>query len=289
MSQLSSNNDRAESPDRSSSLPLRRRQGNRKIALASGVVRELGPVETIRAAAAGSWDMVGLWVDPDSWTDAMTADVCAAFAETGLSAIDVEVIWIQPGPLDPAHLRILDVGLAIGAANALVVSSDKDTSATIEKFAALCAHVAGTSLRVALEFGLFSEVKTIHAANAILDAVDHPSAALLVDTLHLSRSGSTAADVAATPRHRLTYAQICDAPASGPDTLDGSAILEEARWDRLQVGEGALDIAGMIAALPPGIPLSVELRSRAFNQAWPDPAARSQVTAEVTRAFLRQL
>jgi sugar phosphate isomerase/epimerase len=206
-----------------------------------------------------------------------------------LSAIDVEAIWIQPGPLDPAHLRILDIGLAVGAANALVVSSDADASATAEKFAALCAHVAGTPLRVALEFGLFTEVKTIHAANAILDEVNHPSAALLVDTLHLSRSGGTAADVAATPRRRLTYAQICDAPASGPDTLDASAIIEEALWGRLQVGEGALDVASIIAALPPSIPLSVELRSRALNQGWPDPEARSQVTAEVTRAFLRRL
>jgi sugar phosphate isomerase/epimerase len=291
MSQLSSNNDRAGGPDSgpdSGSLLLRHGHGNRKIGLASGVLREFGPVETIHAAAAGGWDMVGIWVDPHSWTDATTADVCTALLVTGLSVIDVEVIWIQPGPLDPAHLRILDVGLAVGAANALVVSSDSDASATAEKFAALCAHVAGTSLHVSLEFGLFSEVKTIHAANAILDAVDHPSAALLVDTLHLFRSGSTAADVAAIPRHRLTYAQICDAPALGPDTLDGNAILEEARWDRLQVGEGELDVAGMIAALPPGIPLSVEMRSRAMEQSWPDPAARSQLVAKVTRAFLGQ-
>jgi sugar phosphate isomerase/epimerase len=288
MSQLSSRIDQADLPHGVNS-PLSHDHGSRKIGLASGVVRELGPVETIRAAAAGGWDMVGLWVDPDSWTDATTVDVCAALAETGLPVIDVEVIWIQHGPLDPAHLRILDIGVAVGAANALVVSSDTDASATVEKLAALCAHVADTPLRVALEFGLFSEVKTIHAANAILDAVDHPSAALLIDTLHLSRSGSTAKDVAATARHRLTYAQICDAPASGPHTLDTSAILEEARWDRLQVGEGALDVSGMIAALPPDIPLSVELRSRALEQNWPDPAARSRVTAEVTRAFLKQL
>jgi sugar phosphate isomerase/epimerase len=260
--------------------------GNRKIGLASGVVKELSPVETIHAAAAGGWDMVGLWVDVDSWTDATTTAVCTALKETGLSPIDVEVIRIQPGPLDPAHLRILDIGLAVGAPNALVMSDDPDAEATAEKLAAFCAHVEGKPLRVALEFGFFSEVKTIHAANAILDAVNHPSAALLVDTLHLFRSGSTAADVAATPRHRITYAQVCDAPASGPEASDKAAFLYEARWDRFQVGEGALDVAGMIAALPPGVPLSVEIRSRALNEGWPDPAKRSRVTAEATRAFL---
>lgn len=286
MSWSSTNHDQANPSD---SCNPQLKHGNREIGLASGVVRDVGPVETIHAAACGGWDMVGLWVDPDIWTDATTEEVLDALAETKLSVIDVEVIRIQPGPLDPKHLRILDVGIDVGAANALVVSQDPDASATAEKFAALCAHVSGKPLRVALEFGLFSEVKTIHAANAILDAVDHPSAALLVDTLHLSRSGSTAADIAATPRHRLTYAQICDAPASGPDPSDGKAILEEALWDRLQVGDGALDVAGMIAALPPGVPLSVEMRSKTLNEDLPNPSARSIVTAEATRAFLRRM
>lgn len=34
------------------------------ISLASGVVPEFGPVDTIEAARAGGFDMVGLWVDP---------------------------------------------------------------------------------------------------------------------------------------------------------------------------------------------------------------------------------
>lgn len=148
--------------------------------------------------------MVGLWVEPDQWTESTTREVAAALADTGLKPIDVEVIWIKPGRLDPAHLRILDIGGALGAANALVVSSDPDVGATTAKFAALCRHVEGTSLRVALEFGLFTDVKTIGAASAILRAVNHPSAALLIDSLHLTRSGGTAADVAAVPRAWLS-------------------------------------------------------------------------------------
>jgi sugar phosphate isomerase/epimerase len=258
----------------------------RPIALASGVVPEIGPVETVRAAAAGGWDMVGLWVEPATWTGQTTRDVAAALADTGLAPIDVEVIWIRPGPLDPAHLRILDIGVALGAANALVVSSDPDGGTTAAKLAALARHVADTDMRVALEFGLFTDVRTIHAASAILAAVDHPSAALLVDALHLARSGGTAQDVAALPRHWLSYAQLCDAPAPGADPGDADAILEEAVHGRLQTGEGSLDLAGLLAALPPGLPLSVELRSRALALQWPDPAARARVTAEATRAFL---
>ncbi|HEY0315531.1 MAG TPA: sugar phosphate isomerase/epimerase [Sphingomonas sp.] len=258
----------------------------RRIGLASGVVPEIGPVETVRAAAAGGWDMVGLWVEPEHWSDATTREVVAAVTDTGLGVIDVEVIWIKPGPLDPAHLHILDIGVALGASNALVVSSDPDTGATAAKFAALCAHITDTPLRPALEFGLFTEVKTIGAASAILDAVAHPAAALLIDTLHFTRSGGTIADIAAVPCHRLSYAQICDAAFPGADPGDAEAILEEAVHGRLQTGDGGLDIAGVLGALPPDLPLSIELRSRALYAGWPDPAARSRVTAEATRAFL---
>lgn len=258
----------------------------RSIALASGVVPEFTPVETVAAAAAGGFDAVGLWVEPALWGPAASAAVRARLADTGLAAMDVEVIWIKPGLADPNHLRILDAGLEVGAANALVVSSDPDMGATAAKFAALCAHVEGTPLRVALEFGLFTDVRTIAMASRIVAAADHPNAALLVDALHLYRSGGTAANVRALPREWLSYAQICDAPGNGPSRDDAEAILEEAVYGRLQVGEGGLDLTGMLDALPPALPLSVELRSRALYDAYPDPAERARATAEATRRFL---
>jgi sugar phosphate isomerase/epimerase len=262
------------------------RQAARRIALASGVVPELSPEDTVSAAAAGGFDAAGLWVEIADWTASTTAGVRRRLADTGLEAMDVEVVWIKPGPLDPDHLRILDIGLAVGAANALVVSSDPDMDATAAKLAALCAHVAGSPLRIALEFGLFTEVKTIAAAAALLRAVDHDQAALLVDTLHLDRSGGTAADVRALPRSWFSYAQICDAPADRPAPDDADGIFQEAVYGRLLPGSGALDIAAVVAALPDGLPLSVELRSQALYDAWPDPAERARFTAAATRALL---
>lgn len=259
------------------------------IGLASGVVRELSPPDTVAAAAAGGFDSVGLWVEPDHWTAATTAEVRRRLADSGLRAVDVEVIWIKPGPLDPDHLRILDVGLEIEAANALVVSSDPDMAATTAKFAALCDHVTGAPLRVALEFGLFTDVKTIDMASSVLRHVDRPNAALLVDALHLDRSGGTAADVAQLPQGWLSYTQLCDAPATRPASDDAAAIIEEAVFGRMQLGTGALDLAGLVHALPANIPISVELRSQALYDAYPDAAERARATAQATRRFLSSL
>ena len=46
-----------------------------KISLASGVVPEFGPVETVDAAAGGGWDAAGLWVEPAHWTVETTRGV----------------------------------------------------------------------------------------------------------------------------------------------------------------------------------------------------------------------
>ncbi|WP_428310516.1 sugar phosphate isomerase/epimerase family protein [Hydrocarboniphaga sp.] len=257
-----------------------------RIALASGVVPELGPVATIAAAAAGGFDAVGLWVEPDQWSAGTVTEVRRGLRDSGLDLIDVEVIWIKPGPLDPAHRRILDIGLELGAANALVVSSDPDLCATMEKFEQLCEHVARAPLRVSLEFGLFTEVKDIGTASAIVSAVDHSNAALLVDALHLDRSGGTVADVAALPARWLSYVQLCDAPTQRPRRADAAGILQEAVYGRLQAGEGGLPLSALISVLPPGLPISVELRSQALYDAYPDAAARARVTALATRAFL---
>ncbi len=257
-----------------------------RIALASGVVPEFGPLETIRAAAAAGFDGVGLWVEPANWTTQIIRDSKAALADTALELIDVEVIWIKPDSDLDDHRACVDIGAELGARHVLCVSSDADHDATAAKLAALCRHAEGSGMRVALEFGIFTEVKSIDQAMAILDAVAHPLRALLIDPIHVDRSGTTAAQIAAVPRELLPYAQFCDAPATRPDPADFMAVITDAIDLREQCGDGGLPLADYYAALPAGIPLSIELRSKALRDGYPDPADRARVTAAATRAWL---
>ncbi|PZN95796.1 MAG: sugar phosphate isomerase/epimerase [Alphaproteobacteria bacterium] len=255
------------------------------IALASGVLPEFTPQVTARAAVSAGYDAVGLWVEPGEWTPATTAEVRAILADSALPVLDVEVVWLQPGPLDERHLGIIDVGRAVGAANVLVVSSDPDDAGTAAKLAALCAH-AGSDIRIALEFGIFTAVKTIGQAAAILAQVDHPAAALLVDPIHLARSGGTPGDVAALPRQLLAYAQFCDAGPLAYDLADAKAVITEAIDGRLLPGEGILPLGALLSALPAALPLSIELRSKALRDGYPDPNDRAAALARATRGFL---
>lgn len=256
------------------------------ISLASGVVPEFGPVETIRAARFGGFDAVGLWVDPETWTETTTREARAALADTGLPLVDVEVIWLQPGSDMAAHKKVIDVGAQLGAQNVLCVSSEADMGKTAARLNALCVHAEGTGLRVALEFGIFTAVKNLTMALSVLDRVAHPLRALLIDPIHVDRSLTSPADLAAIPRELLPYAQFCDAPAKRPDPADFAAIIEDAIDLRQQCGEGALPLAAMYQTLPPGIPLSIELRSKALRDGFPDPGERARAVAEATRRWL---
>jgi sugar phosphate isomerase/epimerase len=258
----------------------------RLISLAAGIMPEATPSQLIECAAASGFDFGGMWVEQDSWTPATTRAIRQQARDAGVELLDVEVAWIMPGAPDPWLAELVDIAAELGARNLLCVSSDPDMAATTAKFQTLVTLVAGTGVRVNLEFGLFTEVKTIHMARAVLDAVEGEAKALLVDTLHWARSGGTAEDLAAIPREWLSYCQPCDAPAEGPDTSDFDAIIDDAINRRLPLGQGGLALAAMLDALPDHLPLAVEERSAALRNAFPDLAERARQCARTSRAWL---
>ncbi len=258
------------------------------IGMASGIMPEATPLQLIDAAVAAGFDFGGMWIEADQWTDATTKAVATRLRETGLRLIDVEVVWIKPGPPDPNHARIIDIGIELGARNVLCVSSDPDRSATRDKLASLIERGGKNGIRVNLEFGLFTEVKTIHQATSVLQEIDRPAAGLLVDALHWQRSGGTLADIEAIPPQWLSYAQLCDAPMPGPNRDDPEAILIEAIDGRMPLGEGELPLSALVDRLPDGLPVAIEERSKALRDAYPDLNERARAVARTTRAFLQR-
>jgi len=258
----------------------------RQISLAAGIMPEATPAQLIECAAASDFDFGGMWVERDTWTPATTRAIRRKARDAGVDLLDVEVAWIMPGAPDPWLTELVHIAAELGARNLLCVSSDPDMAATTAKFQALVDAARGTGVRINLEFGLFTEVKTLAMARRVLEAVEGEAKALLVDTLHWARSGGTPEDLAAIPRAWLSYCQPCDAPAEPPDLTDFDAIIDDAINRRMPLGQGGLPLAAMVKALPDHLPMAVEERSAALRAAFPDLVERARACARTSRAWL---
>ena len=266
----------------------------RLLALASGVhdgnPPKITPSDMVRVASDAGYNSVGLWVAPgDNWHRDTAGEVAAALQETGLVAIDVEVIWLQPrGKPDPLHHQIIALGGEVGAKNCLIVSSEPDREVTKHLYEDLCIHAERAGMRACLEYMAITEVKTLDDALDVVNAVDHPAGGILVDPFHHERVGHEPEKIREIPERWLSYAQLCDMPERGVIT-DADAYFADAIDGRLAPGEGSIPVAAMTSALPADLPISLEIRSRYYRERYPDHVERARVSLERTRAFFADL
>lgn len=247
----------------------------RTLSLASGTLPEFAPVEVVRAAAAAGFAASGIWYDAATWTDAITRAVRDAFRATGIAPLEIEVIILGNAADSAGHYRLLDAGAAIGATEAIVVSTEADVHACAAAFAPLCRHAAERGINMCLEFLPIFAIRDLATALRVLELVNQSNAKLLIDPVHLARAGSTPADLAALPATLFSFAQFCDAPAALHEPTY-AALFEEAVHGRLDPGEGELPLAALLDVLPQHIPLSLEMRSRRLRERFPTATERAR-------------
>ncbi len=261
---------------------------SRILSIAAGSLPEADPVTMVEAAGRGGWHHTGLWVEPDrNWHADTAASVREAMARHDVAILDVEVIWIHPGEHDPDHDRVLGWGAEVGARAALVVSSEPDPERTKARYARLCERGESEGIRVVLEFLPITEVKTLADARAIVKGVGHPAGGLLIDPLHLARTGGEPGALTDIDPRWLPYAQFCDGRRVLPDP-SAERILEDAIDGREVPGRGDLPLEALLAALPADLPLSMEIRSKAWRDRYPDVFARAAAMHEAISAWFAE-
>jgi sugar phosphate isomerase/epimerase len=254
------------------------------LSLAAGAVLDTRGVETVRAAREAGFPAVGLWIEPHEWDAARLRETRHALDDSGVVALDVEVVRFKPGvALDDAK-RVVDIGVALGARHLLTISLHPDPAVTAVELAELNAYAEPGGLSVVLEFMVFTTVRTLADAVAI---ATEAGAGVLVDTLHLIRSGGSVADLAAVDPQLFPYAQLCDAPSLGPPSVEsGDRFVVEALDGRSCPGDGGLDVSGFVAAMPAGTPMSLEIRSKDLRDRFPDPFARARFIYDRTTSWV---
>jgi sugar phosphate isomerase/epimerase len=188
---------------------------------------------------------------------ALLRETMARISDTGVRIFDLEVIRIGV-PFDAAdYERFFEAGAKLGGKVVAVMSDDADEERVAASFAALCEAARPYGLSMNLEFIPFTGVRNAASAVRIVSNANASNGSVLVDALHFIRSDTSIADIVGIPRSMLTFAQICDAPAEAPKTLED--LLHMVRFERLLPGEGGIDLVNLFAALPETLPIGIEI------------------------------
>lgn len=242
----------------------------RIVSLANLTMVDVRPDELVAAASAGGFNAIGLRIRPGNplpmpeeivGRPDVIRRIRARIQDAGLQLLDCEACAILPGTDASAFDATLDAAAQLGARGVNATGCDPDLDRTVEVFASLCERALARGLRVALEFLPYRSVRTLADAQRVIERSGASNAGILVDALHLSRSGGDPDDLAGLPEGAISHAQLCDAGAAIPPL---EALPEEARFGRLYPGDGALWLDRLAERLPPGLPLALEAPVKAY-------------------------
>lgn len=226
---------------------------------------ELAPTALVRQAASAGFSAVGLRLHP-AMAGGVAYPLLAGSAQLrelqttllgeGVRVYDVEFVELRPAVDVASFAWLLEAAAELGATSLTVSGDDPLHTRLLGNFAGLCELAQGFGIRVDLEFMRWREIGSLQQALAIVGQAGQANAGVLVDALHLYRSGGSAQALAAANPMWLQAAQLCDAPAEAPPD---AGIIAEAREGRLPPGQGGLPLIELLQVLSPATALSVEM------------------------------
>ena len=250
------------------------------IALAALTVLELPAPDQVAVAAQAGYSHVGLRLIP------VAGQTLPAFEQrelerrlddTGIRVLDVEVFRLDENTNVGQFEPTLALAARLKATEILVHGADAEERRLVDTLSQLCELAARYGINANIEPMPWVEISTVAKARRVLEQAALKNAALLVDPIHFFRADNTFAELEGAP---MRYLQFCDAHAGRP--ADVQELIRQARGDRLFPGEGALDLKGLLRALPAGLPISIEI-----PYAKPmSPLERSKRALAATRLFL---
>ncbi|WP_439533865.1 sugar phosphate isomerase/epimerase family protein [Polymorphobacter sp.] len=209
--------------------------------------------------------------------------VRTALDEAAVSVSNLEVFPLDGGDMD-AFEEGLRIGAALGARRATAHVHDADRTTATVRFADFCDRAARHGIEAGLEFNGFSAVRDARLAEAIVRDAARDNGRVVLDMLHLMRSGGGPDEVAMIA-DLVDFVQLCDGPL---------AIADDRRWreavgERALPGTGEFPLAALLAPLRPGTIIDVEVPQSAARKAGVSARDRVSRAVEASRAVLGSL
>ena len=223
------------------------------------------PTQLIEVAARTGFDYVSLRPIPVTPNEpkypfgqdrSLLKQTKAALADTGVRLLDIELARILPDVKPNVYLQAFEAAAELGGRHVLTSGWTPDRNYASECFAEMCDLAKPFGLTVDFEFVTFASMSTLADAVAIVSSAGRDNGGICIDTLHFYRSNTQLSELEGLPKSWLRFMQLCHAPKEPPATLDG--LIFATRADRKFLGEGGLDLAGVINRLP-AMPYSLEI------------------------------
>lgn len=255
----------------------------------------LPPVELVNLAAdlgcqhistiVQGQPLVPLDFPPFSLRDpALRKDLLAAMDDRGVTISLGDGFLVLPDADMRDFCADLDVLAELAVPRINVVSLDPDLSRSFDQFGALTELGAQRNIETDVEPVPGLTVGDLPTAVAALEHVGRPDFRLLIDTMHLVRSGSGATDLSALEPKHIGYAQLNDTTLE--PRIDN--YMEEAMYERMVPGEGELPLRDILSALPPDVVIELEVPRRSLALAGVSPIDRLRPCVEAARSLLAE-
>ena len=164
----------------------------------------------------------------------LRGEMIAAMRDLGVSISLFEGMSVQPGRDIRDRAPDLEILQELGVTRVNIISFDSDLPRTLDQYAVGAEMAASAGMETVSEFVPGFVVPDLPTALAAVRHVGRPDFRLLVDVMHLARSGGTAADLAALDPDLIGYVHLSDVPLI-PTIPD---YLEEATCERRAPGAG---------------------------------------------------
>jgi sugar phosphate isomerase/epimerase len=250
--------------------------------LAHLTVLSVPPPRMVEIAARAGYEYVSLRLTQVTPADphydlardtAMMRETLAKLRATGIKVHDVELFRMDPATEPEVFGPELEAAARLGAKRIIAQVPDPDRRRAAERFGRLCDMAKPHGISAGLEFPHWTETGSLSSAVEIVRAAGRSNSGILVDMLHMARSGSSIDELGSLPREWFQFAHVCDAEVEVPPTME--RVLRTARSERLFPGEGSIDVRGILAHLPHDIPYSLEIPRETLTRAvGPEEVAR---------------
>ncbi|MDB6062646.1 MAG: hypothetical protein JWM78_2749 [Verrucomicrobiaceae bacterium] len=236
----------------------------------------IGPLEMIACAAAAECRDISLVLSRPDFNpydypffslidDArLRRETVASLRDNNVSIALVDGFAVFPGS-DAAQQRpAFDVLAELGVKRINAISFDPARARSLDQIGEIVTMAGSYGITATMEPCPMLTFKTLAEVLEVIEAVALPNFKLLIDTMHLTRVGDTAADLARLDPQLIDYVQLSDGPSVIADPFN---YMDEAMNERMIPGDGDMPLVDILRAVRADLVVSVEVPMRSLAQA----------------------